>query len=128
MNEIDTTGWLCPQHPFGHTWEHGTACRSCGAQRTPDEAVHSLLFDARGMTDDRANALLAGVRANALDGAVAIAEELAASLERHYPGGEAHQGARAVARELAEHADTLARARELSERAETRGEAGAPRS
>lgn len=54
---------ICPNHPPGHVWDNGLACRWCDATRTPGEAIVSGLASRRGGDRDSARALLDAYRA-----------------------------------------------------------------
>jgi hypothetical protein len=66
MSAPDTTGWICPQHPFGHQWDAGLRCSLCGAERSAAEAIVSGLNSARGWNDACAERALAAHRAEVL--------------------------------------------------------------
>lgn len=60
------TGWVCPNNPFSHDWNGGTACRSCDAKRTASDAIISLLAGSEGWGQPRAAALVEQHRLQAL--------------------------------------------------------------
>lgn len=56
----------CPNHPPGHAWDNGLACRWCDAARTPEEAILSGLASRRGGSRDSARVLLDAYRTGVL--------------------------------------------------------------
>lgn len=59
MPADDTSTWICPLHPFGHTWDHTALTCRCGHTRTPAEAIVSLLAGLPGWDTARAEQLVA---------------------------------------------------------------------
>lgn len=92
MSSTDTTGWICPNHPFSHTWNHGLRCSGCGATRTPGDAVLSLLESLRYMPSWKAADLAIQVRAEGARDGAALAERIAAELFERDPESQQGQG------------------------------------
>ncbi|AVH59988.1 MULTISPECIES: hypothetical protein [Streptomyces] len=62
----DTANWICPQHPFGHTWQADSLkCTLCEARRTASEAIVALLAGLPGWDIPRAERLISAHQAEA---------------------------------------------------------------